>query len=490
MTEVVTLGCRLNLAESEAIRALLPDTEDLIVVNSCAVTNEAVRQTRQAIRRAHRDRPRARIVVTGCAAQIDPASFAAMPEVARVVGNAEKLDAKILNPNSVRAETMGAGNPNSVRAELVEALLFPSSEPGERTGLRQAQPSRGWEHKVSVSDIFSAQSTAPHLVSGFASHARAFVEVQTGCDHRCTFCIIPYGRGNSRAAPAAHVIERIRTLVDDGYREVVLTGVDLTSHPDLAGLIESILREAPALPRLRLSSLDPAEVDDRLFALITGEPRIMPHVHLSLQSGEDMILKRMKRRHSRAQAVALVQRLKAARPDIAIGADLIAGFPTETDDMFANSLRVLEDCEVVFGHIFPFSPRDGTPAARMPQVERALVKERAKMLRERASQRQAAWLKSLVGTRQRVLIELDGVSGHAENFAQILTRHPRESGDPAFPSSSSAPPRLRANQSESEPRKPTRKKVDSRFRRNDAGAIIDVTITAATPTTLIAEPTA
>jgi threonylcarbamoyladenosine tRNA methylthiotransferase MtaB len=315
--EVITLGCRLNAAESEAMRALAAAEDDLVIVNSCAVTNEAVRQARQAIRKAKRARPDARVVVTGCAAQVEPETFAAMPEVSRVVGNAEKLQ-----PNSFTF-------PNSVQAELVEAPPFSSLQPKgeETTGLRQAQAERRWDLRdlaeLRVSDIMAVRETAPHLVTGFATRARAFVEVQNGCDHRCTFCIIPYGRGNSRSVPAGLVIDRIKALVDEGFQEVVLTGVDVTSYgPDLPGaptlgsLVERILRHVPALPRLRLSSLDCIEMDERLFDLLTGEPRLMPHLHLSLQAGDDMILKRMKRRHSRAEAIALVERLKAKRPEI------------------------------------------------------------------------------------------------------------------------------------------------------------------------------
>jgi threonylcarbamoyladenosine tRNA methylthiotransferase MtaB len=352
--EIITLGCRLNIAESEAMRALAPDADDLVIVNSCAVTAEAVRHTRQAIRRARRDRPEARIVVTGCAAQIEPEGFAAMPEVSLVLGNREKLDA---------------------------AAFLPADA----------------DNRVRVSDIMAVRQTAPHLVSSFADNTRAFVEVQNGCDHRCTFCVIPYGRGNSRSVPAGAVIERIQALVDAGYREVVLTGVDLTSYgPDLPGsptlgaLVERILTHVPALPRLRLSSLDSVEIDERLFALLTQEKRLMPHLHLSLQAGDDMILKRMKRRHSRAESVAIVERLKAARPEIAIGADMIAGFPTETEAMFENTLALIDDCDIVHAHVFPYSPRTGTPAALMPQVEREIGKARAKRLREAAAMRRSA----------------------------------------------------------------------------------------------------
>ncbi|MEN3749723.1 tRNA (N(6)-L-threonylcarbamoyladenosine(37)-C(2))-methylthiotransferase MtaB [Sphingomonas sp. HF-S3] len=383
---VVSLGCRLNLAESETIRSLLTG-RDTVVVNSCAVTNEAVKQTRQAIRRARRERPDAELVVTGCAAQIDPQAFAAMPEVDRVIGNAEKL----------RADAWAPG----------EAVV--------------------------VQDIMAVRDTAPHLAASFSTHARAFVEVQNGCDHRCTFCAIPFGRGNSRSVGAGAVIDRVTELAER-HAEVVLTGVDLTSYghdlpgkPSLGQLVERVLRHVPQLRRLRLSSLDGIEIDDRLFDLLTQESRVMPHVHLSLQAGDDMVLKRMKRRHGRAQSVALVERLKAARPDIAIGADLIAGFPTEDEAMFANSLALIDDCDVVHAHIFPYSPRAGTPAARMPQVQPDVVKARAAKLRAAAERRRSAWLQSLVGSTQEILVERPGDRGHAGNFAEV--RHgPSEVG--------------------------------------------------------------
>jgi threonylcarbamoyladenosine tRNA methylthiotransferase MtaB len=370
--EVVNFGCRLNIAEGEAIRAAVVDADNLVVFNSCAVTAEAERQVRQAIRRLKRERPDARIVVTGCAAETSAAKFAAMDEVERVVGNADK------------------------RA--------PSA-----FGLAETQ----------------ASTTFLPAVSG-ADHARAFIEVQNGCDHDCTFCVTTLARGPSRSVPAGAVIDAVKAAVGRGQREVVLTGVDLTSYgPDLPGaptlgqLVERILRHVPDLERLRLSSLDSIEIDDRLFDLIAHEPRVMPHVHLSLQSGDDMILKRMKRRHARADAVQLVERLKSARHDITIGADIIAGFPTEDEAMFANSLALIDECDIVFGHIFPYSPRPGTAAARMPQLGRAVAKARAEQLRAAANARRAAWLASLVGTRQQVLVELDGRTGHAANYAAI-----------------------------------------------------------------------
>ncbi|MDB5691473.1 MAG: 2-methylthioadenine synthase [Alphaproteobacteria bacterium] len=419
--EVITLGCRLNAAESEAMRRLAANEDELIIVNSCAVTNEAVRQTRQAIRKAKRARPGARLVVTGCAAQVEPETFAAMPEVARVVGNAEKFDP--------------ASFISTVRPVPVEGHSFLPYAGEEKGGLRQAQPERtlGFLRgpaEIRVSDIMAVRETAPHLVAGFAERSRAFVEVQNGCDHRCTFCIIPYGRGNSRSVPAGLVVERIKALVGEGFREVVLTGVDVTSYgPDLPGapslglLIERILRHVPALPRLRLSSLDCIEIDERLDEIVAHEPRFMPHLHMSFQAGDDMVLKRMKRRHSRAQAIETVARLKGRRPDLAIGADLIAGFPTETEAMHENSLRLIDECDIVMGHIFPFSPKQGTPAARMPPVPAPVVKERARRLREACARRKRAWLEGLVGTRQRVLVEKDGL-GHAENFAPVRVAPP------------------------------------------------------------------
>jgi threonylcarbamoyladenosine tRNA methylthiotransferase MtaB len=349
--ESITLGCRLNFAESEVLARAAPEG-DWIIVNSCAVTNEAVRQTRQAIRRAHRRRPEAKIIVTGCAAELEPARFAAMPEVDQVVGNAAKL--------------------------------------------------------------------APGIVpAGNQGHVRSFVAVQTGCDHSCTFCSIAPARGPSRSFSYADIRAAVEHELDRGAKEIVLTGVDITSFEGgLGPLVERLLRDIPQLQRLRLSSLDSIEIDDTLFALIAGEPRLLPHFHLSLQSGDDLILKRMKRRHNRAQAVAMVERIKSARPDATIGADLIAGFPTESEEAALNTLRLLEDCDVVAGHIFPFSPRPGTPAARMPQLEREIIKARAARLRARAATRRAGWLASHVGSVQRVLVE-NGGKAHTDGFAPV-----------------------------------------------------------------------
>ena len=383
--EVISMGCRLNLAESNALAEQLAGRDDIVIINSCAVTNESVRQTRQAIRQAHRRRPNASVWVTGCAAQVEPETFRAMPEVAGVFGNHEKQDATLLRD-----------------------LMDRSDRP------------------VIVSDIMTIAQTAPHLVTAYSGKTRAFVEVQNGCDHRCTFCIIPYGRGNIRSVPAGSVIEHIQKLVDTGFKEVVLTGVDVTSYghdlpgsPNLGSLVERILKLVPDLARLRLSSIDGVEIDDRLFDLLTGEARVMPHVHLSLQAGDNMILKRMKRRHSRELAIDLVARLKAKRPEIAIGADIIAGFPTEDDAMFANSIDLVEQCSIVHGHIFPYSPKKGTPAARMPQLPHPVIKARAKALREAVAAEKSRWLAGLIGTIQNVAVENGGRGGHAENFAYL-----------------------------------------------------------------------
>lgn len=384
--DILTLGCRLNAYESEVMRghAQAAGVEDAVIVNTCAVTAEAVRQARQAIRRARRERPNASIIVTGCAAQIDPASFAEMPEVTRVIGNAEKM----------KAETFaGMGITDTPR--------------------------------VQVNDIMSVRETAAHLVDGLDGRARAFVQVQTGCDHRCTFCIIPYGRGNSRSVPAGEVVDQVKRLVATGHYEIVLTGVDLTSWgadlpnaPKLGNLIARILKLVPDLEQLRLSSIDAIEIDEALFDLLANEPRIAPHLHLSFQSGDDMILKRMKRRHSRADAINLCHRLRDARPDMAFGADLIAGFPTETDAMFANTLASVDECGIDYLHVFPYSPRPQTPAAKMPQVARAVVKARAALLRQKGGERLTLRLGQHVGQTAMALVEAGG-RARLSNFAPV-----------------------------------------------------------------------
>jgi len=384
-TEIVTFGCRLNSFESEVMRAhaVTAGLDDVVVVHTCAVTAEAERQARQAIRRARRERPEARIVVTGCSAQIDPARYAAMPEVAHVLGNHEKLASATWQ--RLRDD----------RAPLPRAL---------------------------VGDVMAVREVAPHLVDGLEGRSRAFVQVQQGCDHRCTFCIIPYGRGNSRSLPVGDVVAQTRRLVEAGYAEIVLTGVDLTSfgrdlpgQPTLGQLARRLLRLVPDLQRLRLSSIDPAEVDPDLLDLIAGEARLMPHVHLSVQAGDSLILKRMKRRHSREDVLALCTRLRGFRPDIAFGADLIAGFPTESEAMFERSLDLVEEAEIAHLHVFPFSPRAGTPAARMPEVPKAVRRERAARLRAAGQRVLRRHLGRAIGRPARVLLERGG-QGRSEDW--------------------------------------------------------------------------
>jgi threonylcarbamoyladenosine tRNA methylthiotransferase MtaB len=403
--DVVTFGCRLNAYESEAVRrtAAAAGLDDAVIVNTCAVTGEAVRQARQAIRRLRRERPEARIIVTGCAAQTEPATFAAMDEVDRVLGNGEKLDA------AAWART---------RAALASGADF---------GVDR-------DEKIAVDDIMVVKETAPHLIDGLDGRVRAFVQVQNGCDHRCTFCIIPYGRGPSRSVPMGAVVEQVRRLVDNGYREVVLTGVDITSYggdlpgaPGLGRLVKQILKHAPDLDRLRLSSIDSVEVDADLLDALAREPRLMPHLHLSLQAGDDMILKRMKRRHLRADAIAFCERVRRLRPDVAFGADIIAGFPTETEAMFVRSLDLVDACELAHLHVFPFSPRPGTPAARMPQVARPIVKERARRLREQGAAVLARHLAGEIGARRQVLVE-SGAVGRTGQFMPVRLAAPAAPG--------------------------------------------------------------
>ncbi len=380
--QVVTFGCRLNAYESEALRARAQadGLENAVVFNTCAVTNEAVRQARQAIRKARRERPGARLIVTGCAAQIDPAAFAAMPEVDLVLGNAEKAQPGALADTSAR---------------------------------------------VRVNDIMSVRETAGHLIDGLRDRARAFVEVQNGCDHRCTFCIIPFGRGNSRSAAAGEVVEQVRRLTAEGYREVVLTGVDITSwgadlpgQPTLGQLVSRILKLVPDLPRLRLSSIDAAEIDPDLMRCLAEEPRLMPYLHLSLQAGDDLILKRMKRRHLRADALKLIAQVRAVRPDTAFGADLIAGFPTESDAAFDNTLALVEEAGLSFLHVFPYSARPGTPAARMPPVKGPVIKDRARRLRAAGEAALQRHLARQVGRVLNGLVEKPGVA-RADDFTEI-----------------------------------------------------------------------
>jgi threonylcarbamoyladenosine tRNA methylthiotransferase MtaB len=397
---VITLGCRLNTYESEVMRRHAQEAglEGAVIINTCAVTSQAVRGARQAIRRAAKDNPGAPIIVTGCAAQTDPDMFAAMPEVTRVIGNHEKMKAETWSP---------AG------------LL-------------------GGEEKVRVNDIMSVRETAAHLIDGMEGRARAYVQVQNGCDHRCTFCIIPYGRGNSRSVPAGEVVAQVRALVASGHHEVVLTGVDLTSWgadlpgtPQLGNLVQRLLKIVPDLRQLRISSIDAIEMDEALMEAM-ADPRVAPYLHLSLQHGDNLILKRMKRRHSREEAIALTQRLRVLRPDIALGADLIAGFPTETDAHFDNSLRLIEECGLSFLHAFPYSPRPGTPAAKMPQVAKPVIKERAARLRAAGEAALARHFARHVGEVREALIER-GLAARLPDFTPVRLSAPAGEGGRTLP---------------------------------------------------------
>ena len=384
-----TLGCRLNAYETEAMKELSQSAglQNAVIVNTCAVTAEAVRKARQEIRKLRRENPEARLIVTGCAAQTEPETFTAMGEVDAVIGNTEKM----------RADTW-----QGLAADFI-----------------------GETEAVQVDDIMSVTETAGHLIDGFGTRSRAYVQVQNGCDHRCTFCIIPYGRGNSRSVPAGVVVEQIKRLVGKGYNEVVLTGVDLTSwgadlpaKPKLGDLVMRILKLVPDLPRLRISSIDSIEVDENLMQAIATEPRLMPHLHLSLQAGDDMILKRMKRRHLRDDAIAFCEEAKRLRPDMTYGADIIAGFPTETDTMFENSLKLIEECDLTWLHVFPYSPRNGTPAAKMPAVNGKVIKARAAQLRNAGDAKVRAHLSKQIGMTHHILME-NPTMGRTEQFTEV-----------------------------------------------------------------------
>ena len=394
-----THGCRLNAYETEAMRELTTASglENAVVVNTCAVTAEAVRKARQDIRKLRRDNPDAKLIVTGCAAQTEPATFTAMEEVDLVLGNTEKM----------QAETW---------AEMAPDLI-------------------GTTEKAQVNDIMSVTETAGHLIDGFGSRSRAYVQVQNGCDHRCTFCIIPFGRGNSRSVPAGVVVDQIKRLVGRGYREVVLTGVDMTSwgadlpsEPKLGDLVLRVLKLVPDLPRLRISSIDSIEVDEALMQAIASEPRLMPHLHLSLQAGDDMILKRMKRRHLRDDAIAFCQEARRLRPDITFGADIIAGFPTESDEMFENSIKLVEECGLTWLHIFPYSAREGTPAARMPKVDGKIIKARAARLRALGEDQVQQHLEAQIGKTHHILMESE-IMGRTEQFAEVHFETPKTKGE-------------------------------------------------------------
>lgn len=389
--ELITFGCRLNTYESEVMRAhaQAAGLENAVIFNTCAVTAEAEKTARSAIRKLKRERPDARIIVTGCAAQIDPQSFARMDEVDNVLGNQEKM-------------------------------------------LENSWASLTTDHRplITVNDIMSVKETASHLVTAFDGRARAFIQVQNGCDHRCTFCIIPYGRGNSRSVPMGEIVAQVRALVEAGYNEVVFTGVDVSAYgadlpgaPTLGQMIRRVLALVPELPRLRLSSIDAVEVDTDLYRLIAEEPRLMPHLHISIQAGDDMVLKRMKRRHLRADILAFCERVRSLRPNMAFGADMIAGFPTETDAMFENTLRLIDEVGLRYVHVFPYSARKGTPAARMPQVPLGVRKERAKRLREAAARQHRLQLQNYVGREVTMVVEQDGKTGHSESFVKVKLPH-------------------------------------------------------------------
>ncbi|MHA7876966.1 tRNA (N(6)-L-threonylcarbamoyladenosine(37)-C(2))-methylthiotransferase MtaB [Roseivivax sp.] len=393
-----TMGCRLNAYETEAMKRMAAEAglEGAVVVNTCAVTSEAVRKARQEIRRLRRDNPGARVIVTGCAAQTEPQTFAAMEEVDQVIGNSEKMTPEVWR---------------DMAADFI-----------------------GETERVRVNDIMSVTETAEHLIDGFGTRSRAYVQVQNGCDHRCTFCIIPYGRGNSRSVPAGVVVEQIKRLVQEGFNEVVLTGVDLTSWgadlpatPKLGDLVMRILKLVPDLPRLRISSIDSIEVDENLMQAIATEPRLMPHLHLSLQHGDDLILKRMKRRHLRDDAIRFAEEARRLRPEMTFGADIIAGFPTETEAQFENSLKLVEDCALTWLHVFPYSPRPGTPAARMPQVDGTAIKDRAKRLRAAGTEAVARHLEGSAGRAHHILMEAPDM-GRTEQFAEVRFSTPQTEG--------------------------------------------------------------
>ena len=400
----VTLGCRLNTYETEAMReqAKNENIENIAVVNTCAVTAEAVRKSKQEIRKIHRENPTTKIIVTGCAAQVEPETFAKMSEVSNVFGNIEKMK-------------------TSTWKKLSKELNF-----------------IGKTERIQVDDIMSAKETAGHLIDGFGTRSRAYVQVQNGCDHRCTFCIIPYGRGNSRSVAAGIIIEQIKRLVGNGFKEIVLTGVDLTSwgsdlpsKPKLGDLVLKILKLVPDLARLRISSIDSIEVDENLMEAIANEARLMPHFHLSLQSGDNMILKRMKRRHLRDDAILFCETVRKIRPEITFGADIIAGFPTETDDMFENSMQLVNECDLTWLHIFPYSPRQGTPASRMPQVNGIKIKERAKLLRSLGATQVSKYLNSQIGKYHNILMESESM-GRTEQFAEVDFQNPQQPGEITF----------------------------------------------------------
>lgn len=413
--QVITFGCRLNAYESEAIKSAVnqSDQKNLIIFNSCAVTSQAEKQLKQAIRKAARENPEAKIVVTGCAAQINPADYAQMKEVSLVIGNEDKSKSESYSLNKVKK----VSKPDNSKLNHQDHIFFQENKNKDFLNL-----DLNLEEKILVNDIMSVTETASHMVSGFENKSRAFVQVQNGCNHRCTFCIIPYGRGNSRSVALGEIVAQVKKLVENGYKEVVLTGVDITDYgADLVGcitfsqMIKRLLKLVPELPRLRISSIDVAEVDADLLDIVENEPRFMPYFHISLQSGDDMILKRMKRRHNRNQVIEFCNKVKKIRPEAAFGSDIIVGFPTETEEMFLNTVNLIKEADIVLNHIFPYSIRKGTPAAKMPQVPSPIIKERAARLREETIIQLGKFLNNMIGSKQKVIIE-DGNIGRCENF--------------------------------------------------------------------------
>jgi threonylcarbamoyladenosine tRNA methylthiotransferase MtaB len=423
--KIITFGCRLNAYESEAIKEALKKTnqKNLIVFNSCAVTSEAERELRRSVRRARKDNPLAKIVVTGCAAQIDPEKYARMSEVDLVLGNQEKAKAESYFSSGldVKDATQNTQNKENFDKEIAHKdRIFFENQKNNSSFLSISDTG-----KIKVNDIMSVKDTAPQLVSYFENQTRAFLEIQNGCNHRCTFCIIPFGRGNSRSVAFGEIVDQVKKMVAAGHKEVVFTGVDISGYGEdlaapitLSKMIKRLLKLVPELPRLRLSSIDVAEIDEEFFEILKNEPRFMPYLHLSVQSGDDIILKRMKRRHTRNQVLEFCNKARKIRPEITFGCDIIAGFPTESDEMFLNSLSLIEEAGIIFTHIFPYSKREGTPATKMPQVNGKIIKERARMLREAGAKELQKFLANQVGKNCSVIIEKDGV-GKSENFLEV-----------------------------------------------------------------------
>ncbi len=443
-SQLVTFGCRLNTYESEVMRghADAAGLKDAIIINTCAVTSEAERQARQSIRRLRKENPDAKLIVTGCAAQIRPQDFAGMPEVDIVLGNDEKMKAEewgslasqlnhsTLAGESNRSSDSVGGNPSQQLTTNDQQLSSPPTDSLRSPTPPQGGSERNAPEKLRVNDIMEVREVAGHMVNAFTENTRAFIQVQNGCDHRCTFCIIPFGRGPSRSVPMGEIITQVRHLVEQGVKEVVLTGVDISDYgkelpgtPTLGNLVRRILKHIPELPRLRISSIDAAEVDDEFWRALAEEDRLMPHMHLSLQAGDDMVLKRMKRRHLRDDILRFVEKSRNLRPDIVFGADIIAGFPTETEEMFQNTLNLVEEANLTWLHIFPYSARTGTPAANMPQVKKDIRKERAQRLRDAGERQVERFMASRVGTSAEVLVEKNGI-GHTEHFAPVRLSHP------------------------------------------------------------------